>query len=137
MDCDYERTLSDGRAGFAAFLDAIESFLASTKTPPDVTTKIIIVLDELVTNILAHGSADIVTVCLRVGKDALTVDLTDDGAAFDPLSLPEPDTSLSLEDRPIGGLGRHIVRTLMDRVDYSRPVEIGRGLCRERVWQDG
>src|SRR3546814_2496359 len=99
MDCDYERTLSDGRAGFAAFLDAIESFLASTKTPPNVTTKIIIVLDELVTNLLAHGSAAIVTVCLRVGKDALTVDLTDDGAAFDPLSLPEPAPSLSLAIR--------------------------------------
>lgn len=120
MDCDYERTLSDGRVGFAAFLEAIESFLDGTETPPDVTTKVMIVFDELVSNILDHGSASVVTARLRVGADALTVNLTDDGAAFDPLTLPEPDTSLSLEDRPIGGLGIHIVRNLMDRVDYSR-----------------
>lgn len=120
MDCDYERTLSGGKAGFAEFLEAIESYFDGADMPPDVMIKVMIVFDELVSNILDHGSATTIIARLRMDMDALTVDLIDDGTAFDPLSLPEPDTSLSVEDRPIGGLGIHIVRKLIDSIAYSR-----------------
>ncbi|MCT2401533.1 ATP-binding protein [Novosphingobium mangrovi (ex Huang et al. 2023)] len=123
MNCDYERTLSDGRAGFPAFLEAIESYLEGAGLPIDVVTKVMIVFDELGSNILDHGSADgipSITTRLNVRKDALEVELSDTGIPFDPLSLPAPDTSLSVEDRPVGGLGIHIVRELMDRVEYNR-----------------
>ena len=50
----------------------------------------------------------------------LRLELSDDGIAFDPLSLPPPDVSLDIEDRLIGGLGVHLIRTMMDSVSYRR-----------------
>jgi hypothetical protein len=40
--------------------------------------------------------------------------LVDDGPEFDPLAAPEPDTSLAVEDRPVGGLGIVLVRNVLD-----------------------
>lgn len=47
-------------------------------------------------------------------------EIRDDGKEFNPLKLPTPDVNAPLEDRPIGGLGIHLIRQLMDRVDYRR-----------------
>ena len=49
--------------------------------------------------------------------------MSDNGAAFDPLSVPAPDLTTSLDERAVGGLGLHLVRNLMDRVSYSRAGE--------------
>ena len=47
--------------------------------------------------------------------------IADDGRPFDPLTeAPEPDLESAIEDRPIGGLGVHLVRTMMDEVRYRR-----------------
>ncbi len=46
--------------------------------------------------------------------------IEDDGPRFDPLSLPPPDVTASLDERPIGGLGLFLVRQLMDAVSYDR-----------------
>ena len=46
--------------------------------------------------------------------------VSDDGPAFDPLAAAAPDTSLGVEERPIGGLGIALVRRLMDEVEYER-----------------
>ena len=46
--------------------------------------------------------------------------ITDDAPAYDPLARPEVDTSLPLEDRPIGGLGVHLVKKLMTHAAYAR-----------------
>ena len=47
-------------------------------------------------------------------------DLVADGPPFDPFRQAAPDTTLSVADRPIGGLGIHLVRELMDEVSYER-----------------
>lgn len=120
MNCDYERTLSDGRAGFAEFLEAAEAFLEGAGVPLEVVTKCMIAFDELVSNILNHGSAAAITARIFLKNGEAAVELTDDGAPFDPLSLPDPDTTSPVEERPVGGLGVHIVRKLMDHVEYSR-----------------
>jgi serine/threonine-protein kinase RsbW len=48
------------------------------------------------------------------------VEVEDDGRPFDPLLVPPPDLTLPLERRPIGGLGIHLIRSLMDEVAYAR-----------------
>ena len=52
--------------------------------------------------------------------DLLTARIEDDARAFDPRAAPEPNIDSVIEQRPIGGLGVHIVRTVMDRVAYER-----------------
>jgi len=44
----------------------------------------------------------------------------DNGHPFDPTAAPEPDLSLPLERRRPGGLGIHLMRSMMDRVHYRR-----------------
>jgi anti-sigma regulatory factor (Ser/Thr protein kinase) len=86
-------------------------------------------LDEVLANVVRHGlegrgEAATVEVELRldVGVEPPVCEmmLTDDGPAFDPLSVPEPDRSLGVEERPVGGLGISLVRRLMDVVEYER-----------------
>jgi anti-sigma regulatory factor (Ser/Thr protein kinase) len=57
---------------------------------------------------------------LRRTGDSVAVEVEDDGRPFDPLQVPPPDLTLSLEQRPIGGLGIHLIRNLMDEVSYAR-----------------
>jgi serine/threonine-protein kinase RsbW len=81
-------------------------------------------IDELVSNVILHGFDDPVsqevTVRIQVENREVCAIVTDAGRAFDPLSMPPPDLSAPLEQRPLGGLGIHIVRSLMDQVDYRR-----------------
>ena len=52
--------------------------------------------------------------------EQLIFTVTDSGIAFDPTQKEEVDTTLSAEERPIGGLGIHLVRQIMDEVHYER-----------------
>jgi anti-sigma regulatory factor (Ser/Thr protein kinase) len=81
-------------------------------------------LDEVITNIIDYGYDDQaeheIRVTLAVEGDRLTIEVEDDGRQFDPLTAPAPDLDLPLEERPVGGLGIHIVRSLMDAVEHRR-----------------
>ena len=75
-------------------------------------------------NIVMHGSqpgiASRVEVFLALADDGLTMTIEDDGPPFDPLTVPSPDLTSSLAERPVGGLGVFLVRQVMDAVSYSR-----------------
>lgn len=90
--------------------------------PPDLIFKVNLVLDELWVNVV-HYSGATGDVELSLDADAYEVrlEIADDGQPFDPLNdAVEPDLDASLEDRPIGGLGLHLVRELMDELHYTR-----------------
>ena len=80
--------------------------------------------DELFANIASYaynpdkGNA---TVRVEVFEDPLAVEITfiDNGVPYDPLAKAEPDTTLSVEERQIGGLGIFIVKKSMDAVNYE------------------
>ena len=57
---------------------------------------------------------------IAIGDRDITLSFRDDGAPFDPLAHPSPDLEADLEDRDIGGLGVHLVRTLADEITYVR-----------------
>src|SRR5262249_11352503 len=81
-------------------------------------------LDELVTNVILYGyeSAAGQQILVRVSADGSQLEATveDGGREFDPLTHPVPDLSAPLSDRQMGGLGVHLVRSLMDKVEYRR-----------------
>ena len=54
------------------------------------------------------------------GPEPMTFTITDSGVPFDPTKKEEVDTTLSAEERPIGGLGIHLVKQIMDKVIYER-----------------
>jgi len=83
-----------------------------------------VALEEVVSNVIKHGFRDgathTFTVSLSADADFVTAVVTDDAPAFDPLARAEVDIAQPLEERPIGGLGIHLVRHLMDEVAYER-----------------
>jgi anti-sigma regulatory factor (Ser/Thr protein kinase) len=62
------------------------------------------------------------TVEIKVEADAsqLRFILIDSGAEFDPTEASKADTTLSLDERPIGGLGIFLVRNMLDSINYER-----------------
>ncbi len=81
-------------------------------------------LDEVVTNVVLHGfetsAGQEVAVRVETTGDDLRSEVVDGGREFNPLTMPVPDLTAALEERPLGGLGIHLVRSLMDRVEYRR-----------------
>ena len=61
-----------------------------------------------------------VEVTADVSDDVLTLVIKDHGAVFDPTQHEEVDIDAELDERAIGGLGIHLIRTIMDTVEYQR-----------------
>ena len=81
-------------------------------------------LDELFTNIISYGFADqsehIIHVRISSDNHLLTVEIEDDGIAFNPVERQEPNLPCELEECKVGGLGIHLVKNLVDEVAYRR-----------------
>ena len=103
---------------------AFAGFVETHALPEAVRSSLNVALDELLANELSHGmagrAAGSVTVEVEFDQERVTVTITDDGPEFDPFRQAAPDTTLSVDERPIGGLGIHLVRELMDDVSYER-----------------
>jgi sigma-B regulation protein RsbU (phosphoserine phosphatase) len=89
-----------------------------------VTRDLNIALEEILTNIISYGYTDdrehVIRVRLDVQPGEVKAEVEDDGQPFNPLEASEVDTAKPLEERTIGGLGIHLVRKLMDGLEYQR-----------------
>ena len=110
--------------------ERIEVFGAAHGLSPEVVFKLSLALEEVVANIIAHAYDDEdehqIAIRVALDGDGVSVRVEDDGRAFNPLDAPRPDLGLGLAERPIGGLGVHIVRSVMDALEYRR--EDGRNI---------
>jgi sigma-B regulation protein RsbU (phosphoserine phosphatase) len=66
------------------------------------------------------GTTGVVQIDALANEQRLKFVITDEGLPFDPTERPGADTTLRVEDRPIGGLGIHLVRHYMDSINYER-----------------
>ena len=115
-------------ASDAAHLPALTQFLqefwSAAGLPRAQALAFQLALEEVFMNVVMHGSpagsAPRVDVSLVLTDGGLTMTLEDDGPQFDPLSLPAPDVTSSLDERPVGGHGVFLVRQMMDAVSYQR-----------------
>lgn len=102
----------------------VKSVLA--KMPLDVTMArhLRLAVEEAVVNVISYAYPDevqgTIVVEATANKHRIKFVITDTGIPFDPTEVQEADTSLSAEDRPIGGLGLLLVRELMDTMNYER-----------------
>ncbi len=119
------RTVVAADAGQLAVLTAfVQEFWRTQGLPQQAALPFELALEEAFINVVTHGTADattaVVAVVLRRAGADLTLVVADDGPAFDPLTLPPPDLSASVEARPVGGLGVYLIRQMMDAVSYRR-----------------
>lgn len=104
-------------------LDTVEAFGEAQSLPVGTVMTLNLVLEELVTNAITHGSeagGAVVSVSAALEGDRILGTVRDNGKAFNPLEHREPDTTLPLEDREIGGLGLYLVRQMAQGLDYKR-----------------
>ena len=123
MSSGFRLSIGADPQGVAKLNEAFAGFADAHAVPAAVRRSINVALDELLTNTILYGLAgDLgeVTVDAELHADRLEVTLSDNGRPFDPFTRSAPDTTLSVEDRPIGGLGIHLVRRLVDHVRYER-----------------
>ena len=109
---------------------AIEELGQRDEWPDDLVFRVNLVLEELILNIMDYGAEDDdpdIALEIQSMDDSISIDLSDRGRAFDPLTeAPEPDLTASVGERRVGGLGVHLTKTLMDEVHYSREADRNR-----------
>ena len=123
MEQIFHYTVHDGGKGLTGLLKQVADTLQKRKIAQGVISRFEIALEEIVLNVFTHGSDDgrSVEVTVTGEFDDQWIDLTvlDDADLFNPLDHASPSSiAAQLEDRPIGGLGIHLVLELMDEVNY-------------------
>ena len=101
-----------------------EAWLVEQQVSFEAMYLVSLAIEELVTNCIKYGYKDsashTIDFLLRVDGQILRLEVIDDGSPFNPLEAPRPDLSLPPEQRPIGGLGLHLLRELADEMRYER-----------------
>lgn len=117
---DLAMTTNDDPGLIAA---AVEAFARAHGLDPKATLSLNLILEEIVTNVAHHGAGPAAAaVIVRVVREGDTVrgEIRDTGAAFDPLARAPADVSAGIDEREVGGLGIHLVRTLARSLAYAR-----------------
>jgi anti-sigma regulatory factor (Ser/Thr protein kinase) len=105
----------------AAELDA---FCATHAISSRTAHRFNLALEEVLTNVIAYafpaGERHAIDVRIAWRDGTLHATVSDDGVAFNPLARPAPDLQAPIEQRQVGGLGIHLLRTLAETADYRR-----------------
>lgn len=87
----------------------------------DAVHDVRLAVEEVCTNVIVHGYGGRgdgpVAVAVEIDDEELVIRITDAAPLLDLSTVPHPDTAAPAEERPIGGLGWHFVRSVMDRVE--------------------
>jgi anti-sigma regulatory factor (Ser/Thr protein kinase) len=112
------------------FGQLLEAFGERNDLPQKLVFQLTLAFDELLTNTISYGFPDggqhTIKASVTLEEERLVAEIIDGGIAFNPLDQETPDTNLAIEERKIGGLGVHFVRTFMDEVEYRRDGEHNR-----------
>ena len=122
LSLDLEPELSSALEDLA---EAVASFGEANGLSQTQIHHLSLALDELATNTISHGFVEVdrqeLRVELRIEEDEVIAQLDDTGIPFNPFEeAATPDVHASLDDRPIGGLGVFLTKTLFPNRDYER-----------------
>ena len=124
MTDQLDLTLLNRATDIARAQDQLEQFAAAHHFPDRKLHEVQVALEEHLTNILHYGYDDHgehqIQIGVRLAAAELRIQVQDGGRAFNPLEHPTPDLSLPLAQRPIGGLGIHMIRKSLDGLEYRR-----------------
>ena len=104
---------------YAAMQAFLEQRLEEAGVSLRVQNRVQVAADEIWSNIVHYSGASQASLELRWEKEALFLRFTDDGKPYDPTAAPEPDTTLTADERKIGGLGLHMVRKMTTSMTYQ------------------
>jgi anti-sigma regulatory factor (Ser/Thr protein kinase) len=124
MNDQIELSLANQGSEVQRLQDQLEAFARQHGFAARVLHDLQLALEEHLTNILSHSYNDKLEHQIRVSVELkareLRVEIEDDGRPFNPLEHPAPDLSKPIEERPVGGLGIHMIRKSLDGMEYRR-----------------
>ena len=117
-------TLTNDLAELSRVADFVSGFCSDTPATPGDLSALQLAMEEVITNVIMHGYGEgggqsLTLAMVLPVPDRIKATVTDRARPFNPLLNPDVDTSLPLEERPIGGLGIHLVKKLMDSCHYE------------------
>jgi len=102
----------------------VEEICETLELSPSATMQTNLAIEEAVVNVMNYaypkGSQGEVEIKAVANDKRVKFKIIDSGQPFDPTTRGEVDTTLSAEDRTIGGLGIHLIRSYMDTINYER-----------------
>lgn len=120
----YEWQIDADGAEVERLLEHIDSAGHDAGIPVESMYRLLLVVEEVVTNAIKYGYANArpgrIAVSLSTSAGVARVEVADDGDPFDPTQAPPPILGTSVEEQPIGGLGLHLIKELSDTVRYRR-----------------
>ena len=102
-------------------VDDVMAFLRREQVDARATHHVALVIEEMLANLGTHGGCRDKPARIRVAVEPARVrgEIVDQGPAFDPRTAPVPDLTAAPDERPVGGLGLHLVRQL-STLEYAR-----------------
>lgn len=108
----------------ARLQDELEKFATCHQFPKRAWHEVQLALEEQLTNVVRYAYSDDrehrIKVRVAFRPPEIRIEVEDDGCPFNPLQHPAPDLSLPINQRPIGGLGIHMIRKSLDALEYRR-----------------
>ena len=139
MDYEQQITLPNDVAEVPRLAEFIDQACEAAGMDMGTTMQMNLAAEEAVVNVMnyayAPGTSGTVEVSARVIDGCLTLVIEDHGTPFDPTAKEAADTTLSAEERSIGGLGIHLVRELMDSLSYERTDDGRNILTMTKKWK--
>ncbi|MBR5086655.1 MAG: SpoIIE family protein phosphatase [Muribaculaceae bacterium] len=119
-----ELTVENDLSHISQVNDFVTAFCDKLNLDKSTATNMRLAIEEAVVNVINYaypkGEKGDINIIASATCDTIKWVITDNGVAFAPTDAPDVDTSLSAEDRQIGGLGIFLVRQLMDTINYER-----------------
>ena len=104
--------------------EAVSDWCRGNNIPSAVEFHVNLALDEIISNVIRYGWKDggehQINVRLSRLNDEVRVEIENDATPFNPLTVPAPDLDRPLSERAVGGLGIHLVRQVMDELEYQQ-----------------
>ena len=116
--------LNNNIAEIPLLSEFIDNFAEEVGLDYSLTMSLNLAMEEAVVNVMKYaypqGEQGKIDISANVDGDDVVFVISDSGVAFDPTTKAEVDVEQKAEDRPIGGLGIHLVRQIMDSIVYER-----------------
>ena len=117
-------TIVNDLAEIERLAGVVETFCTENALDGELAHAFNLALDESLANTIHYGYDDTephnIDIRMAVDGDRVTATIEDDGRPYDPTEVSAPDIDADLDERPVGGLGIHFVRVMMDEVGYER-----------------
>ncbi len=110
------------RENLPDLIEFLEEACRRTGADRSICFDLRLAVEEVCTNLIQHGYADMepgpIKLNFQADPERIVISISDLGLSFPPEHAPPPDLESGWEDRPLGGLGWHLVFELMDEVIY-------------------